>query len=459
MKRRGLSPTTRTFHTLFGGLSRVDNWATHSRLLNQVHQLYDYFLKHLEAVKYHTPDSDELTISPLAMYIKILGDAGDFQRIFDVYYAMDSEGPLSPNRDIFTAVFQVLSVARNVDGDESAIFRKQNSFTAKLLWTQMEKASKKSPGFEVDSHLIAFGIRTLSRGSSADREFALDIIRDHLGLVRPGELSVNFANTQLSVFTLAAALECCNVMQNPRACIHYLQQVMHPRYSTPQVIRQRAHIIDRGHIEQGLKAHATLAQSRIPGQSICAVETLQWMLRSEITQNNAKLRPELITFNLVLSVCRAQGDWAGVTRTFDLMSGYQSGDFTDSEALKGTEPVMTVRSSGRNLAPDAEAMLSMVRTSLATQVPANIRQSLRMVNHFDVDHLLSAERNGVDNLSPPTKVAKQKSFIHKKLAVALMGAVRTLTRTKIAREADPEAPLWLHLLSRAKVYLAVRRGG
>src|ERR1700683_5373016 len=117
---------------MFAGLSRLEHWSTHSLQLNHAHQLYDYFLKHLQAVKYHTPDSDELTVSPLAKYIKILGDAGDFQRIFDVYYAMDSDGPLSPNLDIFTAIFQVLSVRRYADGDGSAIFHNQNSPNTKL---------------------------------------------------------------------------------------------------------------------------------------------------------------------------------------------------------------------------------------------------------------------------------------------------------------------------------------
>jgi hypothetical protein len=436
---------------MFAGLSRVEHWPTHSLQLKHAHQLYDYFLKHLQAVKFHTPDSDELTIFPLAKYIKILGDAGDFQRIFNVYYAMDSEGPLSPNRDIFTAIFQVLSIRRNADSDEGVIFHNQNSSTAKLLWTQMEKASKKSPGFNIDSHLIAMAIRALSQGRPSDQVFALDIVRDRLGLVRPGETSVNFANTELSVHTLAAALESCNDMQKPRICIHYLQQVMHPRYSSPQVVRSRAHIVDRGHIEQGLKAYGVLAKSGIPGQSIQAVETLQWMLRSEITQNNVKLRPRLLSFNFVLFVCRAQGDWAGATRTFHLLSGYQPGDFEDSEASKKTKPVMDVRSRGRNLAPDAEVMSSMVRTALATHIPANIRQSLRMVDHFDIDRLLSARRISADSL--PKKAAKLEAFFHEKLAVALDEAVNYLTKESRKLQADEEMPRWRHLQTRAKTYL------
>jgi len=441
---------------MFAGLSRVDHWPTHSLQLNHAHQLYDYFLKHLQAVNYHAPDSDELTVSPLAKYIKILGDSGDFQRIFDVYYAMDPDGPLSPNLDIFTAIFQVLSVRHYADGDDGAIFHKQNSSTAKLLWTQMVKASQKSPGFAVDSHLVAAGLRALSRGRPSDQEFAIDIMRDRLGLIAPRETLADFTHTELSVHTLAAALESCNNMQKPELCIHYLQQVMHPRYSSPSHVRSRARIVDRGHIEQGLKAYATLAQSNVPGQSIQAVETLQWMLKSEIS--NVNLRPRSMTFKLVLSVCRAQGDWAGATRTFDLMSGYKSDDFADLEGQQREKPVMDVRSKGRNLAPDAEVMSSMVRTALTTQVPANIRQSLRMVDHFHVDRLLSAPKIGADHLPQPKKVAKLEAFFHEKLAVALEEAVDILTRMKIGQELQAdEMPRWRRLQTRAKQYLGDRQ--
>jgi hypothetical protein len=437
---------------MFSGLSRVDHWPTHSMQLNHAHQLYDYFLKHLEAMKFHKPDSDELTVSPLSKYIKILGDAGDFQRIFDVYYAMESEGPLAANQEIFTAIFQVLSVKRSADGDGNTISHYQNNSTARLLWTQMEKASKKSPGFAVDSHLIAAAIRALCQGRPIDHEFALDIVRDRLGMVRPDEMPVDLVNTELSVHTLAAALESCNEIQKHRVCVHYLQQVMHPRCSGP---RGRAQIIDRGHIEQGLKAYAVLAQSRIPGQSLRAVETLEWMLRSEIMQSNVKLRPRLITFNLVLSACRAQGDWAGATRTFDLMSGYKSGDFADLQALKGISPLMETRSKGRNIMPDAEVMSSMVRTALVTRVSANVRQVLRMVDHFNVDHLLN-ERISLDELPQPRKVAKLDAFFHSKLAVALEEAV------DIVMKMDPqvdEIPRWRHLKARAKAYIEDGQGG
>lgn len=463
MKRRGLSPTTRTYQTMFSGLSRLEHWPTHTVQLTNAHQLYDYFTKHLQAVKYHTPDSEELTVSPLAMYIKILGDAGDFQRIFDVYYAMDPEGPLAPDVTIFTAMFQVLAVRRYADGDEGAVFHNQSSSTAKLLWMQMLKASKKPPGFTIDSHLISVALRALARGRSSDQEFALDIVRDYLGLVQPGETSVDFTNANLTVHTLAATLEVCNEMKKPRHCIYYLQQVMHPRYSSPKAIRLRSQIIDHKHMEQGLRAYVTLAQAGVPGQAAQALETLQWMLRSEITQGNANLRPEPKAFNYVLAACRFSGDWANATKTFELMTGYKAGDFVDvEEGSERGKPEMEMRSKGRNLTPNAEVLSSMVRTALATQLPANIRQALRMVDHFNLNKILGSARvNGKSTAHPNTnnKTAKLYTLYLEKLAVALEEAVGFLMRGRDRDRQDKERSRWRVLEARAKAYLEQRQEG
>lgn len=426
---------------MFTGLSHVPHWPTHSLQLAHAHQLYEYFLKHLEAVKIYKPDSDEFTISPIAKYIKILGDAGEFQRIFDVYYAMDTEGRLTPNLDIFTSMFNVLST-RPLDNDQGVIPGATDS-TAKLLWTQMTKASKKSPGFVIDSHLIAVAIKALSRGRPADQELALDIARDYLGLVKPGESPVDLADSQLSVHTLAATLEMCNQIDKPNLCVHYLQQLMHPGSSTPKGIRSRIHIVDRGHLEQGLKAYAQLARAKIPGQSIKAVDMLHWMLKAEITQSNVKLRPRLETFIQVLSACRGAGDWAGATRTFELMTGYRAGDFADTvPGGKRPVPVMELRSKGRNIIPNAMSMSTMIQTAITSSLPGNVRQAIRMVEHIGMKDIATSNEG--------VKAASSAFFLNS-LATSIQEGIAFLSRTTGGRDAySAETLRWLDLPAQAR---------
>lgn len=101
MKRRGFSPTTRTFQTMFSGLSRIEFWSSHPKQLAHARSLYDSFKRHLDSIKKDDPQSPDLTVTPLTSYIKILGAIGAHQEIFDIYYEMDSEGPLAPNQFIF----------------------------------------------------------------------------------------------------------------------------------------------------------------------------------------------------------------------------------------------------------------------------------------------------------------------------------------------------------------------
>ena len=442
---------------MFSGLSRLGHWSSHPVQLTHAHQLYDYFLKHLQAVKYHKPRSEDLTVSPLAKYIKILGDVGDFQKIFAVYYAMDTEGSLAANRDIFTAMFQVMgNRSLHASQDVLAVHPTQvrTSSSPKLLWTEMEKASQKSPGFEIDSHLIAAALKALSRGAHSDQELAFKIIRDYVGLSRPGEPPVESAKDTLTVHTLAATLEICNELQNFKLCIHYLHQAMRRRAFAPSSGGiSLGHVLDRGHMEKGLVAHLNLANSGARGHSIQALDMLQWMLRTEVTQRHVQLRPLAATYHIVLAVCRSEGDWAGATRTFEIMTGYNAGDFADLDfsQTERTKPVMTTRSKGRNISPDAETMSSMVRTALSTCVPANIRQSLRMVDHFGLDHLFTPF--AARHTSPTKKDIKLAAFYQGKLATAVVEAVKLLR--KAGHDAkDDHISAWPQMLARAKTFLA-----
>ncbi|EGO27883.1 hypothetical protein SERLADRAFT_462077, partial [Serpula lacrymans var. lacrymans S7.9] len=189
MKRRGFSPTTATYTTLFMGLSRITNWSAHPKQLTHAHTLYENFLKHLEAVKFHEPDNmRELNTTPITLYMKVLGLAGDYQKIFDVYFAMDQEGPLTPNKYVFTTMFQSILERQVRDkADEEISVHNRAASDAKHVWMQMEKVMQKNPKFELDPFLIGSALKALARGRPNDQSFALEIIRDHLGLTKPGE--------------------------------------------------------------------------------------------------------------------------------------------------------------------------------------------------------------------------------------------------------------------------------
>ncbi|KAJ7180080.1 pentatricopeptide repeat-containing protein [Mycena crocata] len=372
MKRRGFSPTTRTFQTMFSGLSRIEVWSAYPQQLKNARYLYDAYQRHIELVKKTDPTSPELSVDPLPAYVTILGNAGQFEEIFVLYYSLADEGPLAANKFILTAMFQALS-ATNA-GLTSAQCAK-NATDAKVLWGQVLKSTETS-GLEIDSFLVTSAVIALSKGQSSEQKLAFHLVREYFGLATSEESPVH-GKLPLTSQSLAAALSLCNNSKKPAECINFFEQVMKRPEASGGI-----KIVDRLHGEEVLKARLALVT---PKSAYLSVETLQWMLQQEIRvedRNGPKIRPATTTYTLVLLACWRGADWTSATRTFNLMTGYHCHDFMDGAVV--VSPRVDKRPKGKNLLPTAETMSCMLRTALATQNSANMRQCLRIIDHFNI---------------------------------------------------------------------------
>ena len=415
MKRRGFSPTTRTFQTFFNGLSRIEDWSIHPRQLTNARSLYDAYQRHISSIKKYDPHNSELLIDPLAGYIRILGNAGRYQEVFDTYYAMDHEGPLSPNQFIFTAMFHAIVAAKN-DVPEGAA---KVAADARLLWNQMIKASTRSPGFTIDSFSIVAALKALSGGNQVDHDLAFQITAKYFGLIPDKGKSLQ-GILPLQPESFAAILKFCNQTKRHELCRQFLQQVKGRQEDTGGVS-----IIDRLHVEEVLRGELASGGSDV---AYLALETLEWMLRQEIIgANGPKIRPALSTYNFVIQACRRDADWKSATRTFNLMTGYHSHDFMDGSVAN--TPRQDKRGPGRSFPPNAEFMSWMVQTALSTKNPANIRQSLRMVDYLGFETVLNAQGAGESKNS--TKILKNKAFFGSKFASAVAEATEFVSDKKV----------------------------
>ncbi|KAK2466207.1 hypothetical protein APHAL10511_001849 [Amanita phalloides] len=435
MKRRGHSPTTRTFQTIFSGLSRIENWSAHTKQLANSRSLYDAYQKHMMAIKKVDPTSPHLCVDPLSAYIKILGDAGHYQDIFDVYYAMDAEGPLAPNQLIFTAIFRALSSKAEAGCDRVVPYLK-NAADAKLLWKQMLKLSHKHSDFQVDSFIAAAAISALTRGGASEQSLAFEIVRDYFGLCKPEDTApTNFL--PLSAPSLDAVLRLCNCALKYDLCLDFVQQV-----------KRRADdmggpsIIDRGHMEEVLKAHLALSNGNTKyGGGDKALNTLEWMLRQEILgKNGPNIRPTHSTFNLVMTACWRTSDWQSAMRTFELMTGYHAHDFIDGAVAQ--VPRLDKRTSGRHILLTPEIASTMVRAALASGNRANMRQCLRIISFLDLDKIIGCNADGVES----HKATKNRAFYRSKLISVVLEIVE---RAKGDRDSTEEVRKWDELGSRA----------
>ena len=422
---------------MFAGLSRVENWLGHTKQLANARSIYDSYQRHMNSIKKVDKDSSELSIDPLAAYIKILGSAGRHQEVFDVYYAMDSEGPLAPSQFIYTAMFQALA---SCSTQESV----KNAADARLLWTQMQKASQKPARFLVDAFIVTSAVTALCRGRPADQTFAFQIVRDYFGLTAPDNPS-STGIIPLTPQSFAAVLLLCNSSGKHHLCDHFLQQVK----KRPEALGGIS-ILDRAHMDEVLKAHLAMPDSGSGSARYCR-EILEWMLREEITghNNGPKIRPALSTFNLVLKACWRDGDWRSATRTFDLMTGYHSHNFMDG-AVSHT-PRLDKRASGRNLVPTAETLSYLMRTAIASHSHANVRQCLRIVDHLGIDQILSSQEMGK---TESNQAIKNRAFHASKLALGTREAVADVAN-HAGKTSQGELRRWKDLANQAKEWLRV----
>ncbi|KAG1755697.1 hypothetical protein EDB19DRAFT_1662525 [Suillus lakei] len=397
MKRRGFSPNSITFSTMLSGISLIKDWPKYSKQLQNAHSLYESYLKHIESVKFHEPEnSKELSLQPLVAYIQILGDAGDYHKIFDVYFALNQDGPLAPDRFVFTAMFKAISARqkRSVAGGETST-RNDAASDAKHVWIQMEKVMQRNPDFLLDPGLIATAIRALTRGSPNDQSFAFTIIHDRLGLSKPGEDVPRRLSNNLNAWTLDATLQLCNSMQKHRLTVHFTRQVME-KINWDKVWMR--YLIDSNHIHKLLRAYAGLASLGSLNESNEALEALEWSVQNDVIYHLPKLTPTPQSYHLALMTCCRSADWPTAVRVYELMTGVEASQF---ESGGSRSPTVKKR-----------PMSFLLRTAIAANNVTHIQHAMWLADFARVDVLLSDENTA--------------AFYRSKLASTLMEATKRL---------------------------------
>lgn len=391
MKRRGFSPNAATFSTLLKGLSQIDDWSKHSKQLANAHTLYGYYMDHIRSVKYHEPDNTkELNTVPLVFYLSILGEVGDRQKIFDVFFAMDAEGLFAPDKYLFCSMFDAITKCqerRSDSNDEISVSNTAKS-DAKYIWLQVEKAVQKQRGFELDSRVIGAAIRALTRGRASDQALALDIATKHLGFAMFGERATLRLSRFLTPWTLDVTLTLCNTMQRYKLCVHFMRQVIERLDFDKPHERQ---IVDRSHIHKLLRAHSALARRGSPDESLQASEVVEWCLENDAIYQLPKLRPDRQTYHLLLMACWRNGDWARLMRSFELMTGIRATSFQDSNQEQGP-PKLPERSVNSNHPPDLETMSFIVRTALGTKAVNHYKHAMWLADCVDLGAMLQNPR-------------------------------------------------------------------
>jgi len=448
MKRRGFKPNVRTYNVLLSGLSRIENWEEHPVQFKNAQTLWQDCLRRIEKLKEFNPKDREITSDPAAFYISILASNKDYNAMFDVLNGLDEEGRFAPTEFVYTKVFYGIfyrgQLAPGVK--ENVAFR--NASDAKLVWKDLTKRAAKNPDL-VSGFVIMYFIMIMTKGRPADQLFVFDVIRDYLGLSKPGEEGLP-RRVEVTRMALDTVLLLCLNTQKYRLCIHYAQQVI-----DEAIANDRKAVVDWGHMEKVLRSYAEMTIAGSVGESYRAVETIEWMHQYHALGWDVK--PRGSTYGWGLMSCWRGGDWASAARITELMTGCHAEDFVD-----GSETSLSPRldqTQARMIVPDARAISCLLRAALVSGEVANMRQCLRMVTFFGemrtpsgnkyMDVYLAHGRLFED--TPQSPAVKQAGSFYSTKVVSTLADVltRVLEGTKPAAD-TPEMKTWRGLRAGAK---------
>ncbi|THH11940.1 hypothetical protein EW145_g311 [Phellinidium pouzarii] len=379
MKRRQYKPTLATYVVMLRGMVGFENWSEHAEQLERCHNLYESYQEYMKAKENGADErSSESAHAPTVFYFHILGKAGFYQKLFDVFFAMDNEGPMAPNKYVYTSLLAALNHRDTTEKLGNLTAKEQNASDAKLIWRKAEKDAQAGL-IEIDSAMILHILRLLANGRAADQQFGMDIVRDYIGLAPPGE-DPPPPKVNLEARTFQAILELCNKANKPRVCTYFFKLLTDLRSSSSSQTHTLE--IDTLHVEQVLVALNTLAAVGSLGESARAVELLHMLQRNAALQNiegartkRLSLGPSPSTYALALTVCWRCTDWVRACEIFELVTNLPADIFGDEGRVATNRSSMPAPTKWLN----TQALANLARIALETKDNATMRQCLRMV--------------------------------------------------------------------------------
>jgi hypothetical protein len=315
MKRRGFMPNIRTYASMMSGYATVDDWGPLTKQLKFADSVYGQLKQHLQdsrnLINDPTGETDaSLILYPIALYISTLGKAGKYQKAFDVFHQLDTDGPLAPHPKVYSSLLCVL--ADRVDSSDAEVMA-QTVSDAKYVWRRHMRSLDRQPDHYIESRSVEATIQVLSRGEASDHELMFDILRNICGLPHsrhtageddedrrlspppPPPPPPSPPKVEPNRWILREVLGSCTAAGRPDMAVYYAQSVM----DTPKL----RPILRAWHLHKLLRAHLLLAEegSTSPARSESVAAWVEWMV--EQAGQDTSRAPNKHTLTSALELC------------------------------------------------------------------------------------------------------------------------------------------------------------
>ncbi|EJU06554.1 hypothetical protein DACRYDRAFT_103501 [Dacryopinax primogenitus] len=429
MKRRGFTPIPSTWTIMFQGLARraaKSDGKFSEQFLGRVSSAYTQFIKVLGDLE----DNRHFQVTdfniPFNAYLDLLLELGRHQELYDVFRSMEDYAPLKADGFTYSTVLRCILKRPDVPwkGETGEVKEIRDAVLARKVWDQIRAPRNGTPVL-VDSHLISAILRIMTASPRlTDQQYGLDLVEEYLGLIKPGTLSPsegskiargkNGQPLALTSYSFHLALLLAASMRRFRYILHYIQQVQDSPWAP--------HILNTGHLNLAINAHAELAVAKGSTDVQEAFELIEWMYRMEALDPKAwrGILPNQDTYTAMFRACWKGNDYNSARKGFSRMSGYDDADFVTSSEPKPRSVVM-----GRSFLPDAHAMSCLVRSSLSKE--RNISHALEIVRHIGLPHFFPGSNVPSGDREHSTKGSRHtqrtQAFYRAKLAEAILSAI------------------------------------
>jgi hypothetical protein len=288
---------------MMSGYATVDDWGPLTTQLKLVHSVYEQLKQHLQRSRtflQHNPGSEPrqatFFLYAVALYLNILGKAGQYQKAFDVFHELDTGGPLAAHPKVYSSLLCLL--AERLDGtDVDAEVIAESVSGAKYTWRRHMRILDNEPQHVIEPRSIESMIKLLSHGDPSDHELMFDILRDFCGLPRPsdGRLlsppSSSKKKVGLTAWMFAEIIDGCNRSSRPEMTVHYAQIAMDTKALHP--------ILHPRHLHNLLSAHFVLSKegSAFPSGPENVAKWVEFLIARDPTRKSKEnaLRERTIT--------------------------------------------------------------------------------------------------------------------------------------------------------------------